>query len=280
MFVHTFGAFFGIAVSTIVGFGKLKIDQQVHKDCQTKRIHSEIYAGFGVIFLWVLWPNFNSVFAPNGTQLQSAFNTIICLCGSAMTSYYTSMWLGGKFSAEIIRDASLSGGIIVGSSVNLLIQPWIACIGGLVAGFSITIIHYFLSSLLKHTWFRNNCGVLYLHGFMGIVGSCAGMIATAVRKKDWNDNGSLIWGISYPDIFGTGKHSDQQAQFQLAELVITLTIAIGGGIITGIIVRLLPYFSTNDRESYFSDQAEIQVPKDFLPDIMRPIQPGNAANIA
>ena len=129
-----------------------------------------MFSFLGTMFLWVLWPSFNSVYAPAGLQSQAAINTVLCLCSrcvflvfdprslwihgwmtdslsfccfSTMTTYYFSGFFGGKFSGEIVRSVSLAGGIIAGSSVGILSQAWVAgetCFSDLASAFLLLLI--------------------------------------------------------------------------------------------------------------------------------------------
>lgn len=91
----------------------------------------------GTIFLWLFWPSFNGALAPVEmmSQQRVVINTTLSLCSSAMAAMYFSILLNGKFSMEDIQNATLAGGVAVGSSADLVIQPWGACTIGLVSGF-------------------------------------------------------------------------------------------------------------------------------------------------
>ena len=63
IFVHTFGAYFGLAASFF--FQPKKAANS--KNCQSD-YNSELIAMIGSIFLWMYWPSFNSALADGVTQ--------------------------------------------------------------------------------------------------------------------------------------------------------------------------------------------------------------------
>jgi len=50
-------------------------------------------------------------------------NTVVALCGSGLCSFALSMFMRGKFSMEDIQNATLAGGVAVGSSSDLVTGP-------------------------------------------------------------------------------------------------------------------------------------------------------------
>jgi len=91
---------------------------------------------FGTIFLWLFWPSFNGALAPEimESKHRVAINTVCALCGSGLTTFAVSMWVRGKFSMEDIQNATLAGGVAVGSSSDLVTGPYAAIIVGCFAG--------------------------------------------------------------------------------------------------------------------------------------------------
>jgi len=81
---------------------------------------------------------------------------------------------------EDIQNATLAGGVAVGSSSDLVISAWgailIGCIAGAVScvGF-VRIKEWVYLNLGLH----DTCGVNYLHGLPGIIGCIAGAISCA-----------------------------------------------------------------------------------------------------
>jgi ammonium transporter Rh len=60
MYVHTFGAYFGIACSiALTNKDILKKSEKYEKG----NYNSQLIAMIGTLFLWCYWPSFNGVFA-------------------------------------------------------------------------------------------------------------------------------------------------------------------------------------------------------------------------
>ncbi|CAF3437691.1 unnamed protein product, partial [Rotaria sp. Silwood2] len=62
---------------------------------------------------------------------------------------------------------------------------------------------------------------------------------------------------------GLHRSAAVQAGYQCAGLILTLAMAIVGGLLTGIFLRL-PIFATPDNDSYFDDSLNWHVPRDFV----------------
>ncbi|KAG0724395.1 Ammonium transporter Rh type B-B [Chionoecetes opilio] len=114
---------------------------------------------------------------------------------------------------------------------------------------------------------HDTCGVHNLHGMPGILAGIIGVIAAAVASES-------SYGPSLYEIFpsrapvegsvdldrlhtvlpgleaGAGYSGAQQALHQLYALLITLAIAIIGGIATGLVLRLKPFMVLKTEELY------------------------------
>ena len=105
--VHTFGAYFGLAVSWIIKPPK-------EDDDNKSQYHSDFFSMIGTLFLWLYWPSFNGYFARREYYfMDRAFvNTVLGLCGSTTSSFLLSYVLNeGKFDMVHIQNATLAGGI-------------------------------------------------------------------------------------------------------------------------------------------------------------------------
>src|SRR5690606_34367015 len=126
------------------------------------RYESDILALVGTLFLWVLWPSFNAVFAPAGTQHRVVINTVLALISSAVfTASFSRILRGGKFHPGDIQRASIAGGIAVGSLTSFVVGPGGAMITGAVAGLLATISHIYLQGVLRRGFgYEDTMGVL------------------------------------------------------------------------------------------------------------------------
>jgi len=125
-----------------------------------------------------------------------------------------------------VQNASLAGGVGVGSAADLVISPGGAFGVGLVAGLISTFgFNYIQPFLLSKLGFHDTCGVHNLHAMPGFYAGVVSIIASA------------IW---FPTEFYTYPRKHLQPAYQLATLFTTLGIAIGAGTIAGLMMRFLP----------------------------------------
>ena len=231
MYVHTFGAFFGLAVSYIThNKDKFKNSKLV----STK--NSDLFAMIGTLFLWIYWPSFNGALASGNSQHRVVINTVLALSNSCIFAFISSKLLRKekKFSMVDIQNATLSGGVAVGSSADLVIGPYASLIVGAVAGTWSVIGYIYLTPILENKFkIYDTCGVLNLHGMPGIIGGLGGFISAATASSTlYGENLGIIFeGIQ------DGRSNIDQGLYQLAALGTTLGISIGGGLLTGLIVK-------------------------------------------
>ena len=114
MFVHTFGAYFGLACSARFTSKKL---------CKKwKRFNggdytSQLLAMVGTVFLWCYWPSFNAVLAGGNSQMRIVCNTVLSLTASCIAAFSMSSYFHkGKFCMDDVLNATLAGGVIVGTT--------------------------------------------------------------------------------------------------------------------------------------------------------------------
>ncbi|KAJ3439965.1 rh50 isoform b [Anaeramoeba flamelloides] len=137
-----------------------------------------------------------------------------------------------KFDPVDIQNATLAGGVAVGSAANLYLTPGGAMGVGLFAGMISTIgFNYLTPFLEKKTKLHDTCGVHNLHGMPGLIGGIVSTIVAQVGKHDHS-----LYNGAFEDIF---TEEDNQPLHQLSAIYITLSIALAGGFITGLIVRIL-----------------------------------------
>jgi len=234
MFIHTFGAYFGLACSFFINLHSTA-------DLCGSSYSSDTFSLIGTLFLWVLWPSFNSATALPQNQMRAVINTVMSLCSSCFTTFLLSRILrkNRKIEMEDIQNATLAGGIAIGASADLITTPGGAILVGVVAAtvsmFGFTFIGPFLKRRLR---LQDSCGVHNLHGMPGIVGGLVSVFVSAIPKS-----------FESP-IF---PHGGYQWVFQLAALGVTLAIAITGGCVVGLITFYLPKVK---RAGYFYSDVE------------------------
>lgn len=259
MFVHTFGAYFGLAVSWIL----TKPTTIASTKSRNGASHnSDLFAMIGTLFLWMFWPSFNGALAGPSQQHRVIINTVLALTASCSTAFYVDAIARGKkfkFNMVSIQNATLAGGVAVGSSSDLVIEPWGAIVTGIVAG-AISVIGYthIQPYLTRKIGLDDTCGVHNLHGIPGIIGGIGGVISAATA-------GDVEYGVTIGEVFparavdSKGWSASTQAQHQLYALLTTLGIAIVGGLVTGMIVKKLGELDENvwyDDEQFWDQDEE------------------------
>ena len=137
-------------------------------------------AVIGSIFLWMFWPSFNGALAAGATQHRIMVNTVLAIAGSCMGAVSAARVLFGKLEMEIVLNATLAGGVAIGSAADMCWAPWqamlIGCIGGLLSAVGFQKIGPFLS---EHINLQDTCGVHSLHGMPGILAALISAIVVA-----------------------------------------------------------------------------------------------------
>lgn len=231
MYVHAFGAYFGLAVSKVLTDCK-KVKEEEENFKSTKE--SDLFAMIGTLFLWIFWPSFNGALALGNSQHRVVINTVLSLSNSCAFAFISSKVLRGKYEMEDIQNAVLAGGVAVGSSADLVIGPYASLIVGAIAG-TVSVVGYkYISPFLQDNFdIHDTCGVHNLHGLPGIMGGLGGAISAASVSDS-------VYGDSITDIFAArvDRTAGEQGLYQLYALLTTLGISIGGGYITGCILSI------------------------------------------
>uniref|UniRef100_A0AAY4ESC4 Ammonium transporter Rh type A n=1 Tax=Denticeps clupeoides TaxID=299321 RepID=A0AAY4ESC4_9TELE len=240
MTIHAFGAYFGLAVARMLYRPGLKNGH----DNEGSVYHSDLFAMIGTVYLWMFWPSFNSAIAEPGLpQLTAVINTYFSLASCALAAYATSSLVEhrGKLDMVHIQNATLAGGVAVGTCANMSIGPFGAMLIGLVAGIISTLGFKFLSPILAASLgIQDTCGVHNLHGMPGILGGLAGIVAVALGKLE---------------------NSETTATLQAAGLASTLGFALVGGSITGLIMKI-PIWSQPPDQNCYDDSVFWEVPEE------------------
>eukprot|EP00929_Paragymnodinium_shiwhaense_P013440 TRINITY_DN121293_c0_g1_i1.p1 TRINITY_DN121293_c0_g1~~TRINITY_DN121293_c0_g1_i1.p1 ORF type:complete len:506 (+),score=55.64 TRINITY_DN121293_c0_g1_i1:98-1519(+) len=291
MFVHAYGAYFGLACSfaltklspkhasanSSAGHIGESVPQTADKDAieltspqahtppATPAVHTgtpdyngsrtitDITAMIGTLFLWIMWPSFNGALAADGGQLRVVINTTLSLSASCLGTFLMSAFLGGKFDMVHIQNATLAGGVAIGTAADLYTEPAGALLIGLFASLVSVFGYHFLSPLRNRTiGLEDTAGVHNLHGMPGLIGGLSGIIVVAAAEKG-------DYGLSYNEYFADRSPSTAYP-YQIYALLVTFFSAIAAGLITGALVSRLP---TKPKSVRFSDEEHWEVPNDF-----------------
>jgi ammonium transporter Rh len=217
--IHAFGAIFGLCVAASM---TTQNEYETPIECDDT---SDRYSLLGSMVLWVFWPSFCAALVAPADVPRTAVNVILALCGSTIATYFASIKLRGKISAADIANATLAGGVAIGSTCDLAVPGTAFAIGilaGIVSTFGFAIIQSRLTDMTKKV---DTCGVLYLHGLPGLLGGIAALF--------------VVSGIN----FGA----------QLCGILVTVVLATGSGLISGKVIAALgrrsaPYLDDEEFE--------------------------------
>jgi ammonium transporter Rh len=216
--------------------------------------HSDMFAMVGTIFLWMFWPSFNGALATGDQQHRVIINTVISLTASCVTTFVMSSIFrhDRKFDMVDIQNATLAGGVAVGSASDLFIGPWAALLIGVIAG-TLSVVGYtrLQPYLQGNRIVHDTCGVNNLHGMPGILGGLAGAVSAAVAQDSDYGDVSTVWGARAAA--GDNRSAGEQAGYQIAALVTTVVIASLGGVITGAFVKCIRSSLDAGHTHYFHD---------------------------
>ncbi|MFA7404582.1 MAG: hypothetical protein WC007_11335 [Pelobacteraceae bacterium] len=227
--IHAFGAIFGLGVAASMTTLK-EYDAPIECDDTSDR-----YSLLGSMVLWVFWPSFCAALVAPADVPRTAVNVILALCGSTIATYFASVRLRGKISAADIANATLAGGVAIGSTCDLAVPGSAFAIGimaGIVSTFGFAIIQARLTDMTKKV---DTCGVLYLHGLPGLFGGFAALF--------------VVSGIN--------------VGAQLTGILITVAVAAGSGLISGKVIAALgrrtePYIDDEEFEGEAPGQEDDQ----------------------
>lgn len=234
MYIHTFGAIFGVMCSW--AYANPKEKQQKFNGSS---YHSNLFGLIGTIFLWMYWPSFNGALQVGNGKSRAAINTLLGMITSVFGAMMTSMACHkGKMNAEQVLNATLAGGVAMGASADMLVNPFICLIIGFCCGV-ISCLGYqiFPNLVYKYLRLHDTCGVIYLHLIPGILGGLiSGLVAGVTDEKHYGaDLNSIFIKRGGPGM--TRGHS-MQGGIQIATLFTSLAIGALAGAITGLILRI------------------------------------------
>ena len=252
--IHCFGCYFGLAVS----FMLRNVNNIKDNAKETSVYHSDIFAMIGTLFLWMYWPSFNSALVndPNDQQ-RTVINTYLSLVACCVTSFAVSALVNKERKLDMVhvQNATLAGGVAVGTVANMIIQPWGALFIGTLAGIVSVLGYNYATPFLNNTFkIHDTCGVNNLHGMPALIAGVAGIICARLASKD-------TYHDSLTNVFEARetRTGAKQSVYQLIAVVVTLGISIASGLITGFIIRQ-KIFDPPRREQVFDDETYWEMP--------------------
>jgi ammonium transporter Rh len=149
----------------------------------------------GTLFLFIFWPSFNGGPAKGSRQMRAVINTYLSLSSSVIASIIVArVTKGKKLEMEIILNASLAGGVVMGANADIIAKSYGAMLAGFLAGTVSSLGYAYLGPYLaKKIKLHDTCGVHNLHGMPGIMG---GIISAIVSSR-----GLINFGNNYKNQF-------------------------------------------------------------------------------
>nr|CAH7728970.1 unnamed protein product [Callosobruchus chinensis] len=142
IFVHVFGAYFGLSVSIVI---ERASDTDISNDNSLKASNysSDLFAMIGTMFLWLYWPSFNAVDLAGVEQQRAIFNTYLSLAGCCLTSFACSILIDTEKKLDMVhvQNATLAGGVAIGAVAGAILQPFGAVLIGSLAGI-VSVLSY------------------------------------------------------------------------------------------------------------------------------------------
>eukprot|EP00164_Ancoracysta_twista_P001109 GFYU01001452.1.p1 GENE.GFYU01001452.1~~GFYU01001452.1.p1 ORF type:complete len:434 (+),score=142.35 GFYU01001452.1:132-1433(+) len=252
MFIHMYGAYFGLAFSWVF-LKNNPTNNSPGEDDNASTPTSDAFSMVGTTFLWVMWPTFNSVVAVSPiAQERAVVNTVLSLSACTLAAFLVSGILreGHKYNMVDIQNATLAGGVGVGASADIITSPGAAMIVGALLGV-LSVVGYvkvtpFLTDKLG---LHDTCGINNLHGMPSLVASIVAIIFVAVATDKEKFGGDAAWDAQFPK-------GDDQVMANVLAFVITLGGAIVEGALVGVVVKSV----TRPLTQQFNDDEAFSVP--------------------
>lgn len=194
--IHCFGAFFGLSVAL---FYQAEDAIKDRASLNSGNYLSDLVSMIGTLFLYAYWPSFNAALG-SGTYLQRAVvNTYLSIACSVIASIIVSKLAhGGKLNMEIVLNASLAGGVAVGSAADIIVSPCGSMIAGFITGSISACGFAYLSSFVKkYVILHDTCGVLNLHGIPGVIGALISAIVASRAEGTFGPNLGKTYPVQY-----------------------------------------------------------------------------------
>lgn len=226
-----FGAYFGLAVAYMLGRPAQSAESEANSV-------SDTFSLIGTLFLFIYWPSFNGGgLEPNSSAQQRAvIATIFALCASTVGTFFASSFLNTthKFRPVDIQNATLAGGVAIGSVCNLTLSLSDSLLIGFVAGVVSALGFAYMQAWLETSCaVHDTCGIHNLHGLPSLIGGLASVVLCYVKAP---------LGHDIPAVFA---HSNQ-ASIQLAAIAVTLALAVSSGLFSGWLLNAVAALSTTD----------------------------------
>lgn len=200
------------------------------------------------------WPAAHTALSPEFEKQVTILNTVVAITASCITACGYSIVKEGRLHMGVVLNATLGGGVVVGTASAMIVNPSIAILIGAFGGLVSAVCVMHLGSFLqKAIGLHDTCGVNNLHGVPGILSGIIGAIATACIETSFDGDDSAI-AATFPAI-RKGRTISEQAGYQLLAVVITFGISVVSGAFTGFITSR---FFRLEPEEFYNDKAHFE----------------------
>lgn len=248
MTIHMFGAFFGLSATYFFQPSRANKDS---RSLAGNTYISNLIAFIGALFLFIYWPSFNAVLASGMARHRAVVNTVLSITGSALSSTFVVRYMERKLDAEVLLNSALAGGVMMGAACDIIVSPGLCMLAGAIAGIISAMGFMKGQALIREKInLQDTCGVLWLHGIPGLLGSIVACVAVGASEYNFENelNITHMWPKYGERSTGLGF------SYQCAGILLTLAISIPTGALTGWLAsKLLDY-----PELQFDDQSLFQ----------------------
>jgi ammonium transporter Rh len=130
-------------------------------------------------------------------------NTNLSIAAGCVAAAFMSRIYHGKLEMTIVMNATLAGGVAIGTPSDLVSSPatamWIGFIAGSWSAFGFEKLGPYLAEKIN---LQDTCGVNSLHGMPGIIGG----LSSAFVLFSWN---ATSWDSTFGKQYLTKSPSDQ-----------------------------------------------------------------------
>ncbi|XP_059992157.1 ammonium transporter Rh type B isoform X5 [Lagenorhynchus albirostris] len=157
------------------------------------------------------------------------------------------------FATQVhIQNAALAGGVVVGTSAEMMLTPFGALVAGFLAGTVSTLGYKFFTPTLESKLkVQDTCGVHNLHGMPGVLGALLGVLVAGLATHEAYGDG--LESV-FPLLAKGQRSATSQAMHQLFGLFVTLIFASVGGSLGGLLLRL-PFLDSPPDSQCYEDQV-------------------------
>merc|ERR1719220_1947340 len=184
MVIHAFGAYFGLALARTL----YKKDGQMDNSAEGAEYHSDVFSMIGTVFLWMFWPSFNSAPGSDDHRYVAVINTYLALCSACVATFITSILTNPKrkITMEHIQNATLAGGVAMGTASDMNVEPVGALTIGFLAGALSTVGYAYIKPFLADKInLHDTCGVTNLHGMPAVMAAVISIIFCAINPTPY-----------------------------------------------------------------------------------------------